>query len=214
VAVAAVFLVLHRYGLDASGLDSDHSAYLAELLVRFLDSPYYQFMALSFLGCLGYGFVILSVLAITIAPKAPSDCRLRPGLGMRVSLILSGLPLRAIASTSGRDEFLIRGVHHATRPLRDAAALFPGLGFLGTVIGITLAIGGLEDVLKGGSPKQLFYGLRTAFDTTAIGLIAGISLGIQLLLIDAVHDRAEPSNARSSDGMHRAESDRISDADC
>ena len=54
--------------------------------------------------------------------------------------------------------------------------LFTSLGFLGTIIGISLAVGGLEAAMSEGDPASLISGLSTAFDTTFLGLTASVFL--------------------------------------
>ncbi len=48
------------------------------------------------------------------------------------------------------------------------------LGFLGTVIGVSLAVGGLRDAMLAQDPTSLIVGLSTAFDTTFLGLVGAI----------------------------------------
>ncbi len=55
-----------------------------------------------------------------------------------------------------------------------AQTLFPALGFLGTIIGVSLAVAGLDAAMKQNDPAVLISGLATAFDTTFIGLVAAI----------------------------------------
>lgn len=55
-----------------------------------------------------------------------------------------------------------------------AQTLFTSLGFLGTIIGVSLAVGGLEAAMTDDDPGALIAGLSTAFDTTFIGLTASV----------------------------------------
>lgn len=55
-----------------------------------------------------------------------------------------------------------------------AQTLFSALGFMGTIIGVSLAVGGLDEAMKKSDPATLIAGLSTAFDTTFIGLFAAI----------------------------------------
>lgn len=55
-----------------------------------------------------------------------------------------------------------------------AQTLFPALGFLGTIVGVSLAVAGLDSAMKQNDPAALIAGLATAFDTTFIGLVAAI----------------------------------------
>jgi len=67
----------------------------------------------------------------------------------------------------------------------------PMLGFLGTVIGITLALGGLNPEMLVESPKQamdgLLAGLGVAFDTTALAL----TLSLLLMFLQFLSDQFE-----------------------
>ena len=55
-------------------------------------------------------------------------------------------------------------------------SLFTSLGFLGTIVGVSLAVAGLEDAVVNQSPGTLIGGLSTAFDTTFLGLTGAIQL--------------------------------------
>lgn len=54
--------------------------------------------------------------------------------------------------------------------------LFTSLGFLGTIMGVSMAVAGLEVAMSQGEPAGLICGLSTAFDTTFLGLTASIML--------------------------------------
>lgn len=57
-----------------------------------------------------------------------------------------------------------------------AQTLFTSLGFLGTIVGVSLAVGGLDAAMQDGEPTGLICGLSTAFDTTFLGLVGAIAL--------------------------------------
>jgi hypothetical protein len=64
------------------------------------------------------------------------------------------------------------------------------LGFIGTVLGITQAIGGLSDSVAvtdvaGGGFDGVLAGLQFAFDTTLVGLVLVIPLMLALLVLRA-----------------------------
>lgn len=87
---------------------------------------------------------------------------------------LLAMPLHAIISLRKRE---------AAAPAYDlftvwGQTLFTSLGFLGTIIGVSLAVGGLEAAMAEGDPAGLIAGLSTAFDTTFIGLSASVLLMI------------------------------------
>ena len=68
------------------------------------------------------------------------------------------------------------------------------LGFIGTVVGVSIAIGGLNKVLETGDTKALLDGLRVAFDTTLIGLFASVTLSAGQYLIPRRAQRQLPRN--------------------
>lgn len=53
-------------------------------------------------------------------------------------------------------------------------AILTSLGFLGTVIGVSMAVAGLEQAMVEQEPVPLIRGLSTAFDTTFLGLSGAI----------------------------------------
>lgn len=57
-----------------------------------------------------------------------------------------------------------------------AQTLFTSLGFLGTIVGVSQAVSGLENAMRDEDPSALITGLSTAFDTTFLGLGAAMSL--------------------------------------
>lgn len=81
----------------------------------------------------------------------------------------------------------------------------PMLGFLGTVIGITLALGGLSGEQLASDPEAamsgLVSGLYVAFDTTAVAL----GLAILLMFIQFLLDRFEMQHLERVDAFINAE---------
>mmetsp|Transcript_22853 Transcript_22853/g.38178 ORF Transcript_22853/g.38178 Transcript_22853/m.38178 type:complete len:163 (-) Transcript_22853:3055-3543(-) len=147
----------------------DGGLFLRELALRAVAEPYYNMMIVSFVASLSFGFMMAAAVA---------------GRGGNWILTLTGLG-------STFKENMSEVYAWARVPLRDAAALFTGLGFLGTVYGISVAIDGLRGVISGGDPEGLIIGLRTAFDTTFIGLIASLVLAIFLMLLDQFADTTQ-----------------------
>jgi len=64
--------------------------------------------------------------------------------------------------------------HDALQLVRIIIWSIPMLGFLGTVVGITQTLGGLDFTNGAAAVEQLKSGLYVAFDTTAIGLILSV----------------------------------------
>ncbi len=59
-----------------------------------------------------------------------------------------------------------------------AQTMFTAMGFMGTIIGVSLAVAGLEQAMAEGEPGPLIGGLSTAFDTTFLGLSGAVLLMI------------------------------------
>ncbi|MGF1528131.1 MAG: MotA/TolQ/ExbB proton channel family protein [Candidatus Competibacterales bacterium] len=57
-----------------------------------------------------------------------------------------------------------------------AQTVFTSLGFLGTIVGISMAVAGLEKAMSQDNPGELINGLSTAFDTTFLGLGGAITI--------------------------------------
>lgn len=54
--------------------------------------------------------------------------------------------------------------------------LFTSFGFMGTIVGVSLAVAGLQAAMDEGEPGALITGLSTAFDTTFLGLLGAVGL--------------------------------------
>lgn len=173
----AVLVTLIRYDLVPVFTGE---GYLPGIYERFFNNGYYIFMGASFLGCVAYAGALLIFVAT----------------GRRSFALITGIPEQK--PVFDENIFLVSGYAYAMRPLRDAVTLFPGLGFLGTVVGISIAIGGLESILEGESPQELTTGLRTAFDTTFLGLCASLVLGVLILALDSSHSKRSATTRAQS----------------
>lgn len=65
--------------------------------------------------------------------------------------------------------------HDSLQLVRIVVWAIPMLGFLGTVVGITQTLGGLDFTAADGAMERLKSGLYVAFDTTAIGLVLSVA---------------------------------------
>ena len=120
---------------------------------------------------------------------------------------------------AGNDEDLLTSSYII---LKGYIWAIPVLGFIGTVLGLSEAIGGFGKVVKGGcsDPAELINslggvtgGLSIAFETTLIALV--IALAIQLLMTIVIH-KEEHFLDECSDYCHRniiskIKSDNLSD---
>jgi hypothetical protein len=95
-----------------------------------------------------------------------------------------------------------REIDDILTPLNFGVWLLPILGFIGTVIGITEAIGGLEPLLKmttqnnniGNSMGEVIGGLKYAFDTTLIGLVLVIPVMLSNIYLRIAISRFDMSS--------------------
>lgn len=99
-------------------------------------------------------------------------------------------------SGDGLDEHLQHRADQAFDRLHESYDLFrtitwavPILGFLGTVIGITLAIANLNPEQLAGSLQDVTGGLAVAFDTTALSLALSLILVFARLLVERGEQR-------------------------
>ncbi|MEM9659350.1 MAG: MotA/TolQ/ExbB proton channel family protein, partial [Planctomycetota bacterium] len=87
------------------------------------------------------------------------------------------------------EESDLQRMHHSYASVRIIASTIPILGFLGTVIGITLAIAKLSGQQMEESLPAVISGLSVAFDTTALAL----ALSILLLFAKFAVERVDAS---------------------
>ena len=75
-----------------------------------------------------------------------------------------------------------------------AQPLFTGLGFVGTIVGVSLAVAGLRVAMQDQNPDGLVKGLSVAFDTTFLGLGAALTLALFRKAIELSAPPFEPDN--------------------
>ncbi|MCB1920669.1 MAG: MotA/TolQ/ExbB proton channel family protein [Candidatus Competibacteraceae bacterium] len=182
---------------------------------RYLGNGYCQLMISVFLGATLYAALHalglrveryhLQLFSQTSAPPAPPLHTLIGFLSGRRDSDENGL-LKALQrwrqNARSREDFanlsdyllLLRGQQHQHNfaPLQFTIWALPLLGFIGTVVGITQAIGGLEQVVAtvGAAPgngglTEVLAGLQFAFDTTFVGLILVIPTMLYTLILRA-----------------------------
>ncbi|MEC9434742.1 MAG: MotA/TolQ/ExbB proton channel family protein [Pseudomonadota bacterium] len=185
-----VWILAAAFGLSLAlrylSLPDLGEGYLAELAGRVWDGLFLQAILTGLLGVLGYALAASAAARRMIRGRLSPPDRVTRGLAA-----LCGLPGDAVARPAGWALFADHGAGHLAAPVRDAAAMFPAVGFLGTVVGVSIAIGGLEGVLAGGDSAILLAGLRTAFDTTFLGLVAALLLGLMSLGLAATERAAQ-----------------------
>ena len=151
--------------------------FLTGVFLRTTSTLYYQIFAGSILGALAYALCVLAACSAVASG----------GVGGPAGR-LAGLP--NLADAASRVLFWSDGYAYAMAPVRDSAVIYPGIGFLGTVIGISIAITGLPTAMQNQDLTGLMDGLRTAFDTTLFGLVASLTLALVILGCEAALSRA------------------------
>lgn len=175
--LGACFLVTLWFRYAGPVVADPDAGFVVALWMRISEAPLYQLFVASGLGIIGYSLALFASLT--------------PTATMPVVRRLCGLPPDVLATDAGRYTLTALGAELALSPIRDAAAIFPGLGFLGTVVGVSIAIGGLDTVVETGNTDDLMLGLRSAFDTTFFGLTVSIVLSVLMTLIRARRTRIE-----------------------
>lgn len=145
------------------------------IIGRILANPYCGVML--GVGAAGLVYALLQMLGLAHdrLAETPRTARLLTG---RVTSLFEGLtmlpPEEQAAALQARRR-------REWQPLQFAIWLLPVLGFIGTVWGITAAIGGLSALMGQGrlepaTAEQVLGGLRFAFDTTLLGLGLAVPL--------------------------------------
>lgn len=187
-------------------------AILPQELGRYLGNGYCQLMIAVFFTTLLYG--LLQYLGLLDEQRhlqrwlglgaGPQSTRLHGWIGFlsgRRHQDADGVPAalqRWYGKTQAREDFVhlsdyvltVRGLQHQHNfaPIGFAIWVLPLLGFIGTVIGITQAIGGLEQSvgtseIAGDGLGSVLGGLSFAFDTTFVGLVLVIPVMLLLLTL-------------------------------
>lgn len=170
------------YQRAANWLSRMGDDWLGKVVDRLGTSLFEQMQVVLFLIALGYGLgqIVAAWMdrAVMLNPTRPL---LRRPTSARLASLILARPLSFLNGTTTPQE---RKLHFAQgreivfSPLKLGLWLFPVLGFLGTIIGISAAIERLPDAMKerGGQLTAVVSQLHFAFDTTFLGLIAAIVL--------------------------------------
>lgn len=157
--------------LAGTGAERALGGWGGALAGRVAESPAKLAMALTVLAAAIYGLLQIAAAALD---EAAAVGRSRPGLAGRTLRWLSGRagfqPMRGYlvaAADWGGDALLA--------PLRLGVSLFPMVGFVGTVIGLSAAIEGLPGAIGDDAAlAPVLDSLHVAFDTTLIGLVGAL----------------------------------------
>lgn len=168
---------------------------LTGIWVRSLADPYCQMMMVTGLAVLFYlaaqGVALQRETSAIVngvggwsAGSAP-----RPPLSGAAALLarVSGRPAVSAFELATSPTHIDVGIDLLLHPLRYSQTLFPAVGFIGTVVGISGAVQALPDVLRNQAVDDLLASLHVAFDTTFLGLVVATAIGIGLVLLDFKH---------------------------
>ena len=206
----------------AARLDGAAGVALPPVFERVLHNGFCLTIAALFFAAAIYGVLQLAGAAVDrrrltqLAPEGPSSPR-RSGGALSWVALLSGRPFHpppeavwtGAAAGDPRDmadRFGNQRRHYVELgllPLRFAVWALPILGFIGTVVGVARSIGGLEAVIPaapGGDPSEglltVLGGLRFAFDTTLLGLVAVIPVMVLRMVLGARENGVTEEGAR------------------
>lgn len=163
-------------------LPLDSGSWVVAFLERVTASMAKSALTLGALAALGFG--LLQILGSGSDLATARRAGRRPGLLHRPLLWLSGRHgvkapdyVRAAAEWGG-DALLV--------PLRLGVSVFPMLGFIGTVVGLSGAIQNLPDAVTDKSRLQpVLDDLHVAFDTTFIGLVGSLVCIVLVRIVEA-----------------------------
>lgn len=168
---------------------------LAGIWLRSIADPYCQMMIVGGLAVFSYLMiqgVAMSLETATLMPEvgtaaagSAGPSRLSAARGFLAEV--SGRPAVSAARLANSQTHVEVGIDLLLHPLRYAQTLFPAVGFIGTVVGISGAVRALPDVLRNQAVDELLKSLHVAFDTTFLGLVVATVVGIGLVLLDFKH---------------------------
>lgn len=172
---------------------SPGASWVSGFIERSAADPFRLCMIGSFLALFGFGLTQLAALRLETG-LAQRSAERRPsgrlgGLALAVLARLSGRPAAFFTQPPPPDH-VGRGHTVLLLTLRQGTPLFPAVGFMGTVVGISQAIRVLPAVKQSDNLAPLIDGLYVAFDTTLLGLIAlGVLTALQIV-IESQRERA------------------------
>ena len=208
IAIPMTTALLIFYSMTFYGLPE--TEWMPVLLKRYLNNSLCDLILYVFLSLLIYWIFQLVGLRVDRYQNGipPSEGSASKPRFYKIACVVSGRPV--INPESGernhtQEGFLLR-IRETVMPLNFGIWVMPILGFIGTVIGITRAIGGLEPLMKssmmngsanlGGAVSGVMSGLKFAFDTTLIGLVLVIPTTLMTLTLSAALSRMEASYSR------------------
>lgn len=188
---SSIIVTISRF-LQITPSPNEH--WFAGILVRVALDPYSQSMIAFFLALVFYS--VFQVFGADVDEKHLNGIQAHPFLRF-----LSGradvFPMPG-GKRSLNHEIQIEQLSLNLAPLQFGIWVMPLLGFIGTVLGISNSIGGLEQMLPSGegggaragdSIRTVLTGLRFKFNTTFVGLCLVVPLMLCLISVRTVGRR-------------------------
>lgn len=181
----------------AAGLDANGFAWLSKVAGRLELSGAEFSLAMLYLLCVSIAYGLAQIGAAWFDRSALR--RVRRPLSPAASALLARPPAWA-ADKGGVERHFDQGREMVFAPLRLGLWLFPVLGFLGTIIGISAAIEKLPSAMnkQGDALKDVVGELHFAFDTTFFGLVAAIALMLVVVPLTVMWERNSVLSASSA----------------
>ena len=171
--------------------------WLGRVIARVETSRFEQGQIILSVIAIAYGFAqIVAAIADRRAISQPSQIGAAVTAMHRLVGLMFARPQTFVSGTPTQVELTLHFVHGREMlfsPLRVGLWLFPVLGFLGTIIGISAAIEKLPDAMRerGAQLTGVVNELHFAFDTTFLGLIAAIVLMFMTAIAASLWERNE-----------------------
>lgn len=171
--------------------------WLGKVVARMATSDFEQAQLLLFVIAVAYG--LAQMVAAMIDRRVVLGTLQRAGhnrASNKIAAMLLARPLSFFLKAPSQAEIashFLQGREMVFSPLKLGLWLFPVLGFLGTIIGISAAIEQLPEAMKerGTQISGVVNELHFAFDTTFIGLIAAIVLMLITAAAASIWERNE-----------------------
>lgn len=208
----AVQSILSTFGMTvppAAEIDAVQNP-VGAFFVRLLNQPFQVGMAILFVGTILYAlwqYLAVGLDCRNVASRQASQVSFGNSV-VRITAAAAGRPGSFWAKRFEEEEARAHskyGAGASTMPLRLALWMFPMLGFLGTVIGLSAAINRLSGIMgrhgeAGDQEMQRVLGeLHLAFDTTIQGIVCAMAVifllaGLERMWLDFEEIAGEKRN--------------------
>ena len=169
---------------------AERFAFLGPSATAFLERLFTDFLKVALVALVGVAIVYAVLQAIGISADHQTHAA-----GGNILRPLTGRMFRVDTPDAYRHAMFDWGSWALLSPLRTGLALFPMVGFIGTVAGLSSAIRDLPPAIEDNSRLGVVLdSLYIAFDTTLLGLFGAV---ICLLTLRLLEDRIERLERRA-----------------